>query len=97
MNKLLSLVLFCAMAAATSASSLRAAHIEAEDQQPTEHRQLWGSGWGRPREEPDSIAEIAAGTRSLSILVQLLEAADLVDVLDGDGPFTVFAPDNRGK
>lgn len=98
MNKLLSLVLFCAMAAATTASSLRAAAIEAEDQQPTVHRNLWGNmNWGRPKQEPDSIAEIAADTRSLSTLVELLEAADLVDTLDGDGPFTVFAPDNRGK
>lgn len=82
------------------ASPLRATaavETEPEDEQPTENRQLWGSSWGRPRQEPDSIADIAGSTRALRTLTSLLEAADLVDVLDGDGPFTVFAPTNRGK
>ena len=33
--------------------------------------------------------------RSLSTLVQALQAADLVGTLEGDGPFTVFAPTNE--
>merc|ERR1719331_3187604 len=41
-----------------------------------------------------SIVEIAAGDDSFSTLVAALTAADLVDVLSGDGPFTVFAPTN---
>lgn len=41
-----------------------------------------------------SIVEIAAGNDDFSTLVSLVEAADLVGVLSGEGPFTVFAPTN---
>ena len=47
--------------------------------------------------EPEqNIVEIALGTPELSILVSALQAADgnLVEVLSGDGPFTVLAPNN---
>ncbi|MCC6624142.1 MAG: fasciclin domain-containing protein [Deltaproteobacteria bacterium] len=43
---------------------------------------------------PPTIAEAAAATADLSTLVTALGAADLVDTLDGPGPFTVFAPTN---
>ena len=42
-----------------------------------------------------SIVEIAAGSDDFSTLVAALEAAGLVDVLSGEGPFTVFAPTNE--
>ena len=41
-----------------------------------------------------TIAQIAAGDGRFSTLVTALQAADLVDVLNGDGSFTVFAPTN---
>ena len=42
-----------------------------------------------------TVVEIAsADPDSFSTLVTLLEAADLVETLSGDGPFTVFAPTN---
>ncbi len=41
-----------------------------------------------------SIVELAIATPELSTLVGALQAADLVDALSGDGPFTVFAPTN---
>ncbi|MEM1257441.1 MAG: fasciclin domain-containing protein [Bacteroidota bacterium] len=41
-----------------------------------------------------SIVEIATGNADFSSLVAALTAADLVDTLSGDGPFTVFAPTN---
>jgi uncharacterized surface protein with fasciclin (FAS1) repeats len=40
------------------------------------------------------IVDIAAGNESFSTLVAAVQAADLVDTLKGDGPFTVFAPTN---
>ncbi len=40
----------------------------------------------------ETIPEIASNADQFSTLVAALKAADLVDVLDGDGPFTVFAP-----
>jgi uncharacterized surface protein with fasciclin (FAS1) repeats len=47
--------------------------------------------------QPKNIVEIALETPNLSSLVAALTAADggLVDVLQGDGPFTVFAPTNE--
>ena len=42
---------------------------------------------------PDIVA-VASETESLSTLVQAVQAAGLVETLQGDGPFTVFAPTN---
>lgn len=42
-----------------------------------------------------SIVELAQGTENLSTLVKALQAAELVDALSGEGPFTVFAPTNE--
>ena len=41
-----------------------------------------------------TIAEYAVSDPNFSILVQALTKADLVDVLNGRGNFTVFAPTN---
>lgn len=41
-----------------------------------------------------TIVETAAGNADFSTLVAALKAAGLVDVLSGEGPFTVFAPTN---
>ncbi len=38
------------------------------------------------------IVDTAIAAGSFSTLVQAIETADLVDVLKGEGPFTVFAP-----
>ncbi len=42
----------------------------------------------------NSIVDIASSEEAFSILTAALSAADLVDVLAGEGPFTVFAPTN---
>ena len=42
----------------------------------------------------DSIVDVAVGNPDFSTLVAALTAADLVTTLQGDGPFTVFAPTN---
>ena len=42
-----------------------------------------------------TIAEVAAGNDDFSTLVAALQAAGLVEVLAGDGPYTVFAPTNE--
>jgi transforming growth factor-beta-induced protein len=41
-----------------------------------------------------TIAEIVSSDPQFSTLAAALDAADLVDALDGEGPFTVFAPTN---
>ncbi len=41
-----------------------------------------------------NIIDIASQDKELSILVTAIKAADLVETLNGSGPFTVFAPTN---
>lgn len=42
----------------------------------------------------ETIVDVAIGNEDFSTLVAALKAADLVGALQGDGPFTVFAPTN---
>ena len=49
---------------------------------------------GDDEESPKSIVDIAIDSDDLSILVDALTQADLVSTLEGNGPFTVFAPTN---
>ena len=44
--------------------------------------------------ETGTIVAVAAGNDALSTLVAAVTAAGLVDTLNSDGPFTVFAPPN---
>ncbi|MBT8263410.1 MAG: fasciclin domain-containing protein [Bacteroidia bacterium] len=44
--------------------------------------------------QKQSIVDIAVSNEDFSTLVTALQAADLVGALQGDGPFTVFAPTN---
>jgi uncharacterized surface protein with fasciclin (FAS1) repeats len=41
-----------------------------------------------------TIVDVAVGNEDFSTLVTALKAAELVTALQGDGPFTVFAPTN---
>ena len=52
-----------------------------------------GSDSPAPQPKPN-IVQLAQATPSLSILVEAVLAAGLVDTLSGPGPFTVFAPTN---
>lgn len=45
-------------------------------------------------EETNTIVDIAVGDTQFSTLVSALQRTDLVSTLQGDGPFTVFAPTN---
>jgi transforming growth factor-beta-induced protein len=45
-----------------------------------------------PEPELQTIVEIAVADGRFTTLVAALQAAELVDALSGDGPFTVFAP-----
>jgi uncharacterized surface protein with fasciclin (FAS1) repeats len=42
-----------------------------------------------------TIVELATGNKSFTTLVKALKAAELVETLAGEGPFTVFAPTNE--
>ena len=42
-----------------------------------------------------TVLEVAAETPEFSTLINVLDAAGLTQTLQGDGPFTVFAPTNE--
>lgn len=44
--------------------------------------------------EPGTVVAVAQSNEDFSTLVAALTAAELVDALSGEGPFTVFAPTN---
>ncbi len=44
--------------------------------------------------EPGTIVDVASGNPDFSTLVAAVSAAGLVETLQGEGPFTVFAPTN---
>ena len=46
-------------------------------------------------EEPGTIVEVASSNEDFSTLVAAVDAAGLVETLNGEGPFTVFAPTNE--
>jgi transforming growth factor-beta-induced protein len=47
-----------------------------------------------PADMPKNIVEVAVSDDRFSILVEAVTKANLADALQGDGPFTVFAPTN---
>ncbi|TFF22143.1 fasciclin domain-containing protein [Jiella endophytica] len=49
---------------------------------------------GAPMDPMKKIPENASQAKNLTTLVAAVKAAGLVDTLNGDGPFTVFAPTN---
>ncbi len=51
------------------------------------------SSWGGPAQAQDEdIVDVAIGAGAFNTLVAAVQAAELVDALKGEGPFTVFAP-----
>ena len=42
-----------------------------------------------------TIVDVAMGSEDFSVLVEAVVAAELVETLEGEGPFTVFAPVNQ--
>ncbi len=53
-----------------------------------------GGYYKKSMDEKPTIVGVAAGNDDFTTLVAALKAADLVGVLEGEGPFTVFAPTN---
>lgn len=49
---------------------------------------------GESTEATETVVGLAVATDTLSTLVDAVVAADLAGTLDGEGPFTVFAPNN---
>lgn len=53
------------------------------------------AGSGNGEMAAGDIVAVAGGNADLSTLVDAVSAADLVETLQGEGPFTVFAPTNE--
>ena len=53
---------------------------------------LFAGSYGSKTKMSMDIVDTAVSAKSFNTLVTALKAADLVDVLRGGGPFTVFAP-----
>lgn len=49
-------------------------------------------GAAQAQPKPGDIVAVASGAKNLTTLVTAVKAADLVETLEGPGPFTVFAP-----
>lgn len=47
-----------------------------------------------PTKCDNTVVDVAAGNPDFSTLVKAVQAAGLVDTLNGEGPFTVFAPND---
>ena len=62
------------------------AEMQAQDDQPEQAEQA------EQPEQPGTIVDIAVADDRFETLVAALQAAELVETLQGDGPFTVFAP-----
>jgi uncharacterized surface protein with fasciclin (FAS1) repeats len=68
---------------------------EAADPTPTAEATQEAMETEAAMEEPGTIVEVAASNEDFSTLVAAVEAAGLVETLNGEGPFTVFAPTNE--
>lgn len=98
MSKFITALMVAALVAPTATAGEEAAtcpvtgkpivHANAkEDVQYTSHH--------KTDEMSKDIVDTAASLDQFSTLVAAVKAADLVDALKGDGPFTVFAPTNE--
>ncbi len=68
------------------------AEMQAQDDQPEQAEQAEQAEQPEQPEQPGTIVDIAVADERFETLVAALQAAELVETLQGDGPFTVFAP-----
>jgi uncharacterized surface protein with fasciclin (FAS1) repeats len=80
------LVSAVALATAIAGPAVMAGMPSSADKQAAEASETMAA------ESQQTIVDIATSAGSFKTLTAALEAADLVDVLKGEGPFTVFAP-----
>jgi uncharacterized surface protein with fasciclin (FAS1) repeats len=83
------------LAAAAIASTLvfAACGDDADDNKPSATAPAEDAAAEEPAAEaPGDIVAVASGAGSFNTLVAAVSAAGLVETLQGDGPFTVFAP-----
>lgn len=92
MKKLFLSLSVIAMIAFTSCKNNESKEKETEQEETTE--ESYDSSEEASMEEQQTIVEIASGNDDFSTLVTAVKAAELVETLNSEGPFTVFAPTN---
>ena len=91
-------ILGLVLALAVACSGDEQEQPQQQESQPTaaEQQSEQDEAQGQPRQEqaeqPGTIVDIAVADDRFETLVAALQAAELVETLQGDGPFTVFAP-----
>ena len=84
------------------ASAVADHHNEGQDRQSDQARQArqqaqqgqQGNAYGQDKQGKDIVAT-AKGAGDFNTLVKAVAAADLVETLQGEGPYTVFAPNDE--
>lgn len=92
MKKLFLSLSVIAMIAFTSCKNNESKEKRTEQEETTE--ESYDSSEEASMEEQQTIVEIASGNDDFSTLVTAVKAAELVETLNSEGPFTVFAPTN---
>lgn len=59
---------------------------------PMQHTMRGGSGYGAAMKAGPSVLAVARRTGEFTTLLEAVEAAGLAGLIEGDGPFTLFAP-----
>lgn len=89
-----SLLLGAACLFLVSCSQKKEENKAAENANTEKNAQTGDTGKMNNTPAPKTIVDIAVGSADHSTLVAAVKAAGLDSVLSGDGPFTVFAPNN---
>ncbi len=80
--------------ALASAASLAIAACASETEEPVADDAAMADQMANDTAEAGTIVEVAQGDSQFSTLVSAVTAAGLGETLSGEGPFTVFAPNN---
>lgn len=88
------LLLAFGLTAAACGSDTDVAVEETDDAAEVEEEAMEEEAMDEEAEVPATVVDIATSSDDFSTLVAAVTAADLVETLQGEGPFTVFAPTN---
>merc|ERR1712228_833745 len=75
-------------------NEVNSCHLFLYHDDPREPRCLQSNGMPKQMMPTKTIAELVVETPCFGTLLAAVQAADLVETLSGEGPFTVFAPNN---
>ena len=80
--------------ASSAALALAACGTETEEVDTMEDDTMMADTMANDTADAGTIVEVAQGNSDFSTLVSAVTSAELAETLSGDGPYTVFAPNN---